>query len=127
MKLRLEANSLRLRLKQHEVQALSEGNSVAESVSVHPMARLEYTLASSASVQSPLAKLDERGLVITLPRQWTEPWAANDEVGFSFDLPNGTPTPLSVLIEKDFKCLTPRGEEDEGAYPHPDAEHGHSC
>ncbi|MBT8137149.1 MAG: hypothetical protein KJO54_09080 [Gammaproteobacteria bacterium] len=116
MKLRIKANSLRLRLTQGEVAHLAQHGSVVEQMNMAG-AVLEYAV-HSADVQSITADLDSDSLVVTLPAAMVQSWADSAEV--SLQDQHG---PLKILVEKDFACLVPRdGEDDADAYPHPGQE-----
>jgi hypothetical protein len=87
---------------------------------------LHYELRR-ADVPTPIARFDGSRIEISLPRAEADAWTDSDEVGIAAEQPleGGT---LSLLIEKDFRCLAPReGEDDGDAFPNPDAESGASC
>jgi hypothetical protein len=125
VKLRIRADTLRLRLTRSEVDQLCERGRVAQAIHFGPDAALKYAveLGSGDRVQ---ARYEGATITVTLPRALALDWAAGDEVGiFAVQpLPEGE---LSLLIEKDFHCLVPRGEQDDDAFPHPKAGSGASC
>lgn len=87
---------------------------------------LHYELRS-ADVDAPVARFDGARIEISLPRAQANAWADGDAVGIAAEqaLARGS---LSLLIEKDFRCLAPRDGEDDGdAFPHPGADSGASC
>jgi hypothetical protein len=92
MKLRLQGNSVRLRLTRSEVERLREIGLVEESVDFGAGEVLAYRLQSRL----------EQGPV---------------KAAFGLYAQSG---PLAISIEKDFRCLTRRLDEQEpNAYPHP--------
>lgn len=115
MKLRMQGNSLRLRLTRSEVENLRGKGEVLETVKFRSGASFVYrlqTLAGGDAVQADLAY----GMIsISVPTATAEPWAASEEVGIY-----GQDGDLRISIEKDFRCLTRASEEQEAdAYPHP--------
>jgi hypothetical protein len=118
MKLRLHGNSLRLRLSQAEVAQFSKTGYVEESIEFGPGACLCYILESSSKITSPQAAFLNGELRVQISCAAAKEWTTTDRVGISGvqSLENGKP--LSILIEKDFKCL--HGDEsDVDAYPNP--------
>jgi hypothetical protein len=125
VKLRIRGDSLRLRLTRGEVRRLAETGSVLDSIHFGPRA-LSYELRG-ADVDAPVASFEGDRIEVALPRAQAQAWATSDEVGISAEqaLEHGS---LRLLIEKDFRCLAPReGEEDDDAFPHPEAASGASC
>jgi hypothetical protein len=112
MKLRLRANTIRLRLLQAEVQRLSQGETITETLPT-PIP-FGYSV-KPADVSDLSAHFDHNTLTVQVPRAWSAAWATNDEVGRA-----AVTQGLDILIEKDWACTTPRQSEDEsGAYPNP--------
>jgi hypothetical protein len=119
LKLRIQDNSIRLRLTRSEVDALDADGSVTASVSFPDGARLEYSLETSSLTGQPRAQFSTDRLVVQVPQATARQWAATEEVSITGAQPleDGE---LSLLIEKDFACLTPReGEDDSEMFPHP--------
>ncbi len=123
MKLRIRGDSIRLRLKRGEVDQLAAGTSIVEQTHF-PGAVLTYRLDVSDN-SSISATFNNGSLVISLPRSKVLDWASTDEVSLFAEQEISGSNSLSVLIEKDFKCLEPghhRGcEDDEDTFPHPRA------
>jgi hypothetical protein len=123
VKLRIRGDSIRLRLKQSEVNRIAAGDSVVEETHF-PDAVLRFSLKVSGN-NDMSASLDGGSLEIRLPKSMAQNWAATDTVSLHAqqDLPNGGA--LSLLIEKDFTCLEPGGhrdsEDDQDTFAHPDA------
>lgn len=121
MKLRIRGNSIRLRLSQSEVLQLSEGQSVVESTSFPSESSnsFSYSLSSDSNLQDIQAEFVQGCISVKLSEKVMKEWADSDTVGldYSIETPNGT---LSILIEKDFACLTDRvNEDDSDAFPNP--------
>ncbi|MDH3589679.1 MAG: hypothetical protein OEQ74_09770 [Gammaproteobacteria bacterium] len=115
MKLRIKGDSLRLRLMRGEVATLAATGSLSESMRL-PGASLTYTIYTSENATEISARLLDNILEVSLPDAVVQYWANSDEISLS-----ARHGPVSILIEKDFACLTPReGEDDSDAFPHPD-------
>ncbi|HLT35145.1 MAG TPA: hypothetical protein VK034_02645 [Enhygromyxa sp.] len=125
MKLRIRGDSLRLRLTRGEVQQLRETGSVVETIHFGT-GELHYELRG-ADVDAPVARFDGSRIEVSLPRDQANAWADGEQVGIAAEqaLEHGS---LTLLIEKDFRCLAPReGEDDGDAFPHPGADSGATC
>ena len=115
MKLRLQRNSVRLRLTRSEVERLREAGLVEESVDFGGGKFLAYRLQSRLE-QGPLEAVFGQGVMtVSVSKEAAQAWAGSDEVGLY-----AQSGPLAISIEKDFRCLTRRLHEQEpDAYPHP--------
>lgn len=121
MKLRILDDSLRLRLPQGEVAALRSTGRVEATIRFGPgpQQRLVYALVVAPDAQRISATLTDREIVVYLPKAAAHAWADGDEVSLHAEQSLGDGV-LSVLVEKDFKCLTPRdGEQDYDGYDNP--------
>ena len=73
-----------------------------------------YEIRSVKDAVDVSADLDGFSIVISVPEQTINEWAGSDAISIEHD---GTP---SVLIEKDFACLSERtNEDDSDAFPNP--------
>jgi hypothetical protein len=118
MKLRIHANALRLRLNQAEVGQFSKTGWLEEVVEFAPGASLSFALESLSSLPAPRAVYQNSSLRIQLPAQTANHWITSDEVGIQAEQPVSAGRHLSILIEKDFKCVhSPNPDPD--AYPNP--------
>ncbi len=115
MKLRLRANTIRLRLLKGEVDHLAQGHTIVETL---PTPRPFHFAVHPSHVEDLTATFNEDTLTIEVPRDWAANWASNDEeVGRSAKTSN-----LDILIEKDWSCTTVRDSaEDRDTYPNPTA------
>ena len=115
MKLRLHGNSVRLRLTRPEVERLREAGLVEESVDFGDGAVLRYRLHSTPEQGPVVAEYRHGELTVSVPSEAAQAWAISDEEGIY-----AQSGPVSISIEKDFRCLTRMGEESErDAFPHP--------
>lgn len=113
MKLRLQGNSLRLRLGRSEVELLRDGGTVEESVSFKSLARLVYRVRSRPQAEPLQAEFADGIVTVDISAERALAWASGDEVGV-YASDGG----LRIAVEKDFRCLT-RGQEEPDAFPHP--------
>jgi len=115
---------MRLRLKRSEVDQLAAGTSIVEETHF-PDAVLTYRLDVSED-SSFSATFDNSTLLVSLPISKVLDWASTDEVSLFTEQKLSGSGALSLLIEKDFKCLEPGHhrdcEDDEDTFPHPGAQ-----
>ncbi len=115
MKLRIQGNSLRLRLTRSEVERLREGGEISETIPIRTGGPLTYRLRKSAGADAVQAELAQGVISVSVPGPMVERWAGSDDIGIY-----GQEGVLNIAIEKDFRCLTRAAEEQEAdAYPHP--------
>jgi hypothetical protein len=115
MKLRIQGNSLRLRLTQKDVAQLCEWGRIESCIEFSPGHDLVYALQGSLRANSIAATFDGRTIRVTIPADAITDWAESNQVSIEAPSQAG----LHVLIEKDFQCLHGRGEQDRDAYSHP--------
>jgi hypothetical protein len=119
MKLRIQGNSLRLRLSQSEVAQFSKTGFVEDSIQFAPGASLNYTIETASAVPAPLATFQDHWLRVQVPSAAAKEWFTTDRVSISSEQPNASGKALAILIEKDFQCLHGGDERDPDAYPNP--------
>lgn len=127
VKLRIRADTLRLRLTRGEVERLRETGEVSETTHFGPGRALTYALVV-ADIDDPIATFADDRVAVRLPTALAHAWTDSEQVGIAHDQPLDEGRALALLIEKDFQCLAPReGEDDSDAFPHPEAASGASC
>jgi len=129
MKLRLRSNSVRLRLTKSEVDELVSTGTVTELISFgpDPEHQLMYSVETRESNKIGCDYLPG-SISVHLPADEAASWAESEQVGFNAEIDIGTGEALTLIVEKDFKCLTDRpGEDESDAYPHPEEAKGHNC
>jgi len=119
MKLRIQGNSLRLRLSQSEVSQFSKTGFVEDSIQFAPGASFAYALESLSSLKTPQALYSNGWLRIQVPSADGNDWVRSDRVGISGEQPLESGKRLAILVEKDFQCLHGGEERDPDAYPNP--------
>ena len=125
MKLRLQANSLRLRLKRGEVEQLIAEGAVEESVAFGKDQVLRFRLQTVRVVSVPHAVFAAGEVDVAVPLETAVKWAAGNEVGIEAIQSARDNSSLHILIEKDFACLNGLDEQNIDTFPNPLA--GTSC
>ena len=120
MKLRILNNSIRLRLSMSEVSEVSTDNIVKGEVKFSGGETFKYFLKSLPDTYVTDVKFDRESLIISLPSSKIFDWADSNQVSIKEiqELPDGDN--LTILVEKDFQCLTPRDEDESDLFPHPE-------
>ena len=120
MKLRVQGNSIRLRLRQEEVATLAQGGVVEVRLAFGPDAETQQLVYRLECADTPEIGVAYRAHCVTirLPKTDAEGWPASKQVGFEHRVPLEDGTSMHLLIEKDFKCTDVRPDEND-CYPNP--------
>lgn len=120
MKIRIQGNSIRYRLRQPEVEFFKIYGSVIETIQLGKELtdRLVFILKRSLNDEIAVQYADKT-TIINVPGSLAERWVSSDLVGFDAAIDIGNGNVLKVLVEKDFKCLDGSDEDNVGAYPNP--------
>jgi hypothetical protein len=121
MKLRLQSNTIRLRLKRGEVDQLTKTGCVEEKIIMgnNPEDIFHYVLESSRVVSALQVAATKRGVLVQVPADSVLNWASGNDVGIETTLAVGEGKKLQVLIEKDFACLNGNEEQNVDTFPNP--------
>jgi hypothetical protein len=120
MKLRIRANTLRLRITRPELDTLAGGGRVLERVQFAGGAELKYELGVEANTSAIAATFRDNLIRVTIPAKDFRQWQREDQVSMKATQAAGSAAELSILIEKDFPCETVReGEDDSNAFRKP--------
>ena len=114
MKVRILGNSIRLRLNQSEVQVFSNIGMVKETISfgLPSFKKLNFVL-KKAEASHIAVSFYNNDITVLLPSATAENWAQTEQISLSQQVPIPGVGNLKVLIEKDFKCLQDRPDDDE--------------
>ncbi len=116
MKIRINGDTIRMRLTPEEVTSLVKTGSISDSCQF-PNATLRYGISTSEE-GTISARFTENHIGISVPANQLNDWDSDNRVGFEHKLDDR----LLILIEKDFQCLHPRKHENEDhLYPNPTA------
>lgn len=113
MKIRINGNSLRLRLAQAEISQLVKLGEVSTECKIGNN-HLTYRIISK-NVPQIYAQFEDQTISVYIPKKMINHWDIDERVGFDHSADD-----LYILIEKDFQCLKPRPNEDESdLFPNP--------
>ncbi|RPD41382.1 DUF7009 family protein [Chitinophaga barathri] len=124
MKIRIRGNSIRYRLDQADVARIRETGKVEEHTWIGAHA-LHFCIRSRENLFAPAVKLEGWGVHLGIPAPYFSQMLDTDETSLDFSLKNPDGSELKILVEKDFKCLTVRDEDDSQAFENPNA--GKTC
>lgn len=114
MKIRINGNSVRMRLNPEEVEELVQ-KGTAQDTCTFPNAVFSYEIQASQGHEIE-AKFEHNAVRVLIPEESLNDWDKDSRVGFEHNTSEG----LFILIEKDFQCLHPRKhEKEEHLYPNP--------
>jgi hypothetical protein len=118
MKLRIQGNSLRLRLNRFDVEQFRTSGVCAESLRFDSNSQLTYTLETSSQLTGMEVRYLQDCIRVRLPLDMAEEWAGSDRISLSLSRAGGP----SLLIGKDFQCLHREERnpaDDADAFPNP--------
>jgi hypothetical protein len=107
MKLRIQGNSMRIRLSEQEVQQFGQTGRVEEAVAFGPGPdqSLHYVLAWREAVAAITVDFTGKAIMVYIPESAAAAWIGNSDTGLSGVVENGTAQGLQILVEKDLDCL----------------------
>ncbi|MFY0252623.1 DUF7009 family protein [Chitinophaga sp. 30R24] len=104
MKIRIRGNSIRYRLDKTDLELLVNTGKVESST--HIGAGILHFCLRGKDITDPVIKIEQdNGIHLLLPNPVLEAWYKPDQVGFEQILHNSDGSELTILIEKDFKCV----------------------
>ena len=103
MKLRCTANSIRLRVRKSDLDALQSQGKVSVPINFAPGIKLEYIL-KLGQVEQPQANYTAHQISVILPVELAEKWINSEDVSIEYQQAYDEGQNLQVLIEKDFPC-----------------------
>jgi hypothetical protein len=114
MKLRIQGNSLRLRLTRNEVARLGEQGLVEDTIRFSTDRAITYSVAALASEKYVSIRYIGDSICVFLSAKIASEWVKNDEVTIE-----AVDSGVRILVEKDFQCLHPSEASDPEGYPNP--------
>jgi hypothetical protein len=118
MKIRINSNSIRLRLTKTEIATFAEVGVVSESINFGD-SKLKYIL-KKGDTKTLIVSYHSNEIEVIVPDAQAKTWTNTDLVSLDEFITIAKNETLRILVEKDFKCLNPRVHEDEtDHYPHP--------
>jgi len=120
MKIRIQDNSIRLRISQSELNQLHLEGKIVGRLEFQNATAFEYVLEGSIKSEILTACFEKSQMIISIPIAFVEELKNTNRVGFQQDN-NAEQGGLKILVEKDFKCLTSRDENEEDLFDNPKA------
>jgi hypothetical protein len=126
MKLRITANSLRLRVSQSDLARLMESGRIDETIkfAADADAQLTYALEQSETQRELSVLYRPQAVTVLVPGSEARDWAEGSRVGIYGDVDIGTHK-LALIVEKDFACLDGSDRDNLDTFPNP--KKGTSC
>jgi hypothetical protein len=120
MKIRIKANTVRIRLSKSEVERFSKEGYI-ESVTPFVSGTLTYALEQRPDSFGHELSADFQNGTITMyiPERMAKDWISSDAVGFDTNMALDNGEKLYLLLEKDFKCLDETIEDQSDNYENP--------
>ena len=119
MKLRIKGNSIRFRLTQSEVKIVEQTGLVKDQIKFSNSISLEYEIKAVTCLDHVEPVYSENKITLKVNESLIRDWARSDQVTISSTFGFSSDENLTILIEKDFKCLSPRDEDESDMFPHP--------
>jgi hypothetical protein len=121
VKLRINGNSLRLRVSRSELARFQAGDRIEETIhfSAAPEATLTYALESALKPSPVTVRYGSREVTVILSQDRARIWGAESEVGVYATLDVGPAGSLEVVVEKDFACLDRSDEDNSDTFANP--------
>ena len=118
MKIRINGNSVRIRLSKSEVDQFGKEGYLEESTSFGNGA-FKYVLKSKNEGNSLSAAFEGNMMMMFVPEKTKQEWTSTEKVGYEANMPIGDGKTLFLLLEKDFKCLDNAIENQDDNYENP--------
>src|ERR1700747_1293278 len=121
MKLRLQSNSIRLRLKRSEVDRFLRTGRVEERIlsGTADQESFHYLLETNDAVSAPKGAISPGGVVVQVPTADALKWALTNQIGIEGEQAIDSKTSLRILVEKDFACVAGSEEQNADTFPNP--------
>lgn len=120
MKLRIKGNSIRIRLTRSEVDSFCK-NGYLEEKTEFGNGAFTYALQSKEGIPSLQAGFSGGKMTMYVPADIPAAWATNDIVGYDNNMQLTDGKQLSLLLEKDFKCIDNANEDQSDNYENPNS------
>jgi len=112
MKIRIRGNSIRMRLSRTEVDTLVTEGYIEERTEFNSGVLL-YALQKKDGIDKLTADFTDNTITMYIPDTLVTDWNKNETVGFDNKLTLINGNVLSLLVEKDFKCIDSDTTEDQ--------------
>ena len=120
MKLRIRNNSVRIRLSRTEIDTLG-GIGHIEDATEFGTGTFRYSLWAKEGIGGLQASFEDGKITMFVPIEFAKVWPENTVVGTANEVPLPGGGSLSLLLEKDFKCIDNVSEDQSDNYENPNA------
>ena len=104
MKLRLDSQSIRFRVRKSDTETLAKKGFI-EEILHFPRHHFTYRLDISPQDQVIKARASDQSIIVSIPESQAKSWIFSEEVGIYATISTGNEKKiLKILIEKDFPC-----------------------
>src|SRR5882762_8830889 len=118
MKIRISANSIRIRLSKSEVEKLSAKGFLEDKTSFGATS-FGYAVERKAGIKTLSANYHQDKITLLVPETLVAGWKENTIVGFDAHQAVSETETLYLLLEKDFKCLDNVVEDQSDNFENP--------
>ena len=120
MKVRIQGNSFRFRLKQPEVDRFIAAGSITEAVEFGAATESSLSFVLEVTQQEKFSVAFQSNKVIFyVPAGISDKWMSTNSTGFEKWIDNGPGRKMKLLVEKDFRCMEACAEDNAGSYEQP--------
>jgi hypothetical protein len=119
MKVRINGNKLRLRLKQFEVKSFQEKGTVSETMSFGTGDDQQLKFVMTKGGNTFAVSQSGTHIQITVPASVADNWTSTGMVGFEETVTANHGGQIALLVEKDFECVDGSDDDNAGTYPNP--------
>ena len=118
MKIRIKGDSIRFRLTQTEVKALSENGKIYDSTNFGKV-KFTYGVVLNEEIEHLQASFINNSITLEMPQVNGKSWHDNNIITHDHTLRTSEGNELYLLLEKDFTCIDNRVEDQSDNYPNP--------
>ena len=118
MKIRLNKNTVRLRLNRSEVEKFGSEAQIEESTALLPLGFV-YALKSDNGINALKIEFERNRITIYVPHVLGKEWVKTERVGIENWVDGFNGEKIQLLVEKDFKCLDHTAEDQSDNFENP--------
>lgn len=118
MKLRINGNSISLRLSRSEVAHFEATGHIEDAVEFGPVSKFSYSMTAVEDSTLSSSYNSDR-IQVKVPRHLAQDWTRTDRVAISAEQSLENNKVLQILVEKDFQCIHKTAGANADAYPNP--------
>ncbi len=121
MKIRIENNSLKLRVAQSDPGRLIEADRIETTacLGTDEEATLRHALEDRATAERTKLRYRPGETAVVLSSSRLKPWKESEHVGIYATIGLGIRGSLDILVERDYACLDLSDAENVDSFPYP--------